>query len=166
MELPGFNAEASVYATTRHYYAGMATVADDGSVHAAAEEVCPPRCVEICEHGCRADGLPPGTCGALCARDCNAYGDGLPLSCGPCVDNLQTCTVCGGGKVTVGCGFVSCGNESCPWNYQCCDGNACCPPDANCCHDGHGCCPAGSQCGSIGAVGLYYCIPSWLSGLF
>lgn len=164
MKLPGFNAEASVYASTRHYYAGMATVADNGSVHAAAES-CPPQCIEACEHGCRADGLSAGDCGALCSRECGAYAGGVTKSCGPCVDNIQTCTTCAGGTYPQGCGFVTCGSGSCPYNYQCCDGNACCPPGATCCHDGQGCCPAGSQCGSISTLGLYYCVPDWLSWL-
>jgi hypothetical protein len=156
MKFPGFNAEASVYTTTRHYYAGMATVADSGSVYAAAQQACPPWCVEACEHGCRADGLSQGACATLCYRDCSAYGGGQPVSCGPCVDNVQTCTLCGGATATRSCGSVSCGNGSCPWNYQCCDGNSCCPPDAKYCHDGHGCCDAGQECGSFfGAVLLH-----------
>jgi hypothetical protein len=165
MKLPGFNAEASVYTTTRRYYAGMATAAGSG-VAAAAQKDCPPRCIEACEHGCRADGLSPGDCGSLCQRDCSAYTAGQLLGCGPCVDNVQTCTVCGGGQTTIACGSVPCGNGSCPLPNQCCDGNTCCPADATCCHDGHGCCPAGQQCRSVSAFGLYYCIPNWLSGLF
>lgn len=163
MRLPQFTAEASIYAPTRHYYAGMAAVAGSGVV-AAAHKDCPPECIEDCVHGCRADGLSAGTCGALCEYDCNAYTSGKLLGCGPCVNNTQTCTVCGGGQTTIACGSVPCGDGLCPVPNQCCDGNTCCPPDANCCHDGHGCCPAGQQCGNF--LGVYYCIPNWLSGLF
>ncbi len=162
MKLPGFNAEASIYTSARRYYAGTATVAVNGRVY-PAQQKCPPECVEACEHACRADGLSPGTCGALCYRDCGAYGSGR---CGPCVDNVQTCWACGRGTYTVSCESVPCGSGSCPPNDQCCDGTTCCPADATCCHDGHGCCPAGQQCGSIGFLGLYYCVPNWLSGIF
>ena len=163
MKLPGFNGEASVYTSARHYYAGTATVADNGSVY-PAQQTCPPWCVEACEHGCRADGLSQNFCAKLCQSDCGAYGTAKPVSCGACVDNMQACTLCGGAQVTRGCGSLPCGDGFCPLSDQCCDGNTCCPADAICCHDGHGCCPAGQQCGSF--LGVYYCVPNWLSGIF
>lgn len=161
MNLPGFKAEASIYATRRHYCAGADFFADNGCVY-PAQQACPPECVQVCEKGCRADGLSQGFCAQLCQRDCGAYSSGQTVSCGPCVNSVQTCTVCGGGTVTRSCGGVSCGDTVCPMNYQCCDGNTCCPSDATCCHDGHGCCPAGQHCESVSWLGLYYCLPNWV----
>ena len=106
MNLPGFNAEASVYTTTRRYYAGTASVADYGSVY-PAQQTCPTWCVAACEGGCRGDGLSQKYCAKLCQYDCGAYGTGTPVSCGPCVGNLQTCTLCGGDTVTRGCSGTS-----------------------------------------------------------
>jgi hypothetical protein len=164
MKLPGFSAEVSLYTTARHYYAGMA-IAEGRGVVSAAQKFCPPSCIQACEHACRADGLSAGACATLCNRDCNAYTSGQILGCGPCVNNIQTCTVCGGGQTTRACGSVQCGAGSCPLPNQCCDGNTCCPSNATCCHDGHGCCAAGQDCVSIPEIGYYDCVPSWLSWL-
>jgi hypothetical protein len=183
MRLPGLTAESSLYRSTGRYHVtwsggsnapvsasitmvnrsqGVRPVPNSSAIP-AAQQACPPSCVATCEHGCRADGLSPGSCATLCERDCSAYSSGQTVSCGPCVNNSQTCTLCGGATVTRGCGLVSCGSGACPFNFQCCDGTTCCPQDAQCCGDGHGCCAAGQECASF--LGAYFCIPSFLSGL-
>jgi|SRR5215472_1854955 len=161
MRPPGFDAEASVYRTRAWYYMGVSSVGDVG-LH-LAQQNCPPRCVQECIQGCRADGLSQTSCQRLCQRDCGAYGGGEPVSCGPCVNHAQTCTLCGGAVISRTCGGLPCGNGFCPQGTQCCDG-LCCAADAKCCHDGHGCCDADQECAST--LGVHYCIPDWLSGLF
>jgi hypothetical protein len=176
MRLPGLTAESSLYQSAGRYRTtwsggsetqvsasltrarsgmGVARARNNGA-NDPAIDLCPPKCVGACEEGCRADGLSPGSCATLCERECAAYSAGIVLSCGPCVDNRQSCIYCGGVTGSVGCGSVSCGSGSCPWNTQCCDGNMCCPLDAACCHDGHGCCAAGWECASV--LGVYFCI--------
>jgi hypothetical protein len=165
MSMPGFNAEASVYRTSVRYYTGGIHVSNIGSIP-AAQQFCPPSCIETCEHGCRADGLSPGACARLCNFDCNAYGTGEPLSCGPCVNNVQTCILCGGESTTRACDLVSCGGQLCSPGAQCCGPHCCpptcCPEGAHCCSDGDGCCADGSVCASF--LGIDFCIP-WLGGL-
>ncbi len=170
MKLPGFNAEASVYTTTRHYYAGTASVADYGGVY-PAQQVCPPWCVAACKGGCRGDGLSQTYCAKLCQYDCGAYGTGTPVSCGPCVGNLQTCTLCGGDSVTRGCtslvcdpGLTNCGGTcadltSNPSNCGAC-GNSCATGfccDGTCGTDCGGgiCCQGGVCCNT--AIGIFCC---------
>jgi hypothetical protein len=162
MNVPGFNAEASAYKTKAAYYAGRAAAPSNPNIYPAATALCPPRCVDACEHGCRADGLSAGSCASLCAKECNAYTAGIILSCGPCVNNTQTCVTCGGGTTTVACGGIPCGGGSCPLDAQCCDG-LCCGKSDVCCGDGHGCCAQGQTCEST--FGIYYCVPNWLSFL-
>jgi hypothetical protein len=165
MILPGFNAEAAVYRTRGRYYTGGTYVFRSGGV-SPAENFCPPKCVEVCESGCRADGLSPGACATLCNRDCSAYLSGEPLSCGPCVENVQTCIYCGGVRTTVGCDLPQCGGTLCSPGASCCGPHCCppdcCPDDTICCSDGDGCCPDGSLCGDF--LGAHFCIP-FLGGL-
>jgi len=162
MGVPGFNAEASVYRTSVCYYTGGTYVLNIGSI-SSAQQFCPPSCIETCEHGCRADGLSKSFCARLCSSDCSAYGTGEPVSCGPCVNNLQTCILCGGGTTTLSCNLVHCGGELCSPGAQCCGPHCCpptcCPEGAHCCSDGDGCCPDGSLCASLFGIG--FCIP-WL----
>jgi len=107
MKLPSFNAEASVYTTTRHYYAGMASVEDYGGVY-PAQGACPQWCIQGCETACRADGESKQYCAKLCQFDCGAYGTGAVVSCGACVGSVQTCTLCGGVMVARSCTSVVC----------------------------------------------------------
>jgi len=151
MKLPGFTAEASVYITARHYYAGTASVADYGGVY-PAQQTCPPWCVGICEHACRTDGESQAVCTKLCQYDCGAYGTGAVVSCGSCVNNVQTCTLCGGDTVTRSCGtsvvcapgLTNCGGtcknlsldsfncgacgQTCSGGMICTGGGCACPP--------------------------------------
>jgi hypothetical protein len=163
MHLPGFAAEASVYTTKLHYSTRMAAVVDARGVYAALV-ACPSKCVDACIQACKRDGNSAGFCGGLCQKDCSAYTAGLMLGCGPCVNNSQTCTVCGGGTVTISCGLASCGNQVCKPGEKCCFGLGCCPQDANCCSDGQGCCPSGQKCESIDYLfgTWYFCLPDWL----
>jgi hypothetical protein len=165
MKLPGFNAAASVYTTTRHYYAGMASVVDYGGVY-PAQQACPSWCVDGCEHACRTDGGSQKTCAKLCQYDCGAYGTGTPVSCGPCVGNLQTCTLCGGDTVTRGCTSVVCGPGLTNCGGTCADLDngpvfcgACgskCLAGTFCClgtKPGGGCCPNGASCVDVPLMG-------------
>jgi hypothetical protein len=165
MSVPGFNAEASVYRTSLRYYTGGTHVLNSGSI-SPAQQFCPPSCIETCERGCRADGLSQSFCTRLCHLDCSAYGTGEPVSCGPCVDNVQTCILCGGESTTRSCDLVQCGGELCSPGAQCCGPHCCpptcCPDGAHCCSDGDGCCPDGSLCASV--FGFRFCIP-WLGGV-
>jgi hypothetical protein len=100
-------------------------------------------------------------CAKLCHSHCGAYGGGEPVSCGPCVQNVQTCILCGGATTTRSCDLVVCGDQICSPGAQCC-GHHCCPPTwcpegTHCCSDGDGCCPDGSACGNI--FGWHFCIP-------
>jgi|RhiMetdeSRZDD1v2_1073273.scaffolds.fasta_scaffold115536_3 hypothetical protein len=162
MNMPGFNAEASVYRTRVRYssYRGVTPVRDSRIIF-PAQQYCPDKCVSECTHGCRADGLSQDDCDALCSVECDAYGSGLPLSCGPCVDYVQTCIYCGRGPDTRSCGLASCGGVTCSPGAHCC-GPHCCPPTCcpvgtYCCSDGVGCCPEGQLCASI--FGWHFCIP-------
>jgi hypothetical protein len=161
MNMPGFHAEASVYRTRAPYYGGATRVQDSRSIYPAQQDFCPPWCMYNCMHGCRADGLSESQCGELCSLDCGAYGTGKPLSCGPCVNNVQTCTYCGGYTDTRSCGLVSCGGQLCSPGAQCCGPHCCppfcCPPGTHCCSDGHGCCPQGQVCASV--FGWRFCLP-------
>jgi hypothetical protein len=169
MNLPGFNAEASVYSTSVGYYMGRSPVQDSRSIYPAQQNYCPPWCIQDCLKGCLADGLSQKSCNELCQSDCGAYGSGRPVSCGPCVEGVQTCILCGGATTDISCGPLNCGDHFCPPgdvccgpgccpadNPQCCDGHTCCPADAQCCHDGHGCCPwYAPNCANI--FGWHFC---------
>jgi hypothetical protein len=153
MKMPGFTAEASVYRATGRYYMGGAPIQSDGSIYLALQSFCPPKCISACEQGCRADGLSSGFCARLCNFDCSAYSS-IPISCGPCVNGVRTCILCGIGPVTETC--VTC--EVCPdgsCKEQCPGGT--CPCGASCCPDGDGCCRSGWYCVSC---------PWWLGGNF
>src|SRR5215470_19514181 len=89
MNVPGFHAEASLYRTSGRYYMGGAHIQDGGRIY-LAQQWCPPACVNACVSGCRADGESQSFCTKLCASDCSAYGGGIPLSCSPCVQSVQT----------------------------------------------------------------------------
>ena len=168
MRLPDFTAEASLYKadgayrTAGHYYMSGTSMQDRSGVHPAAQDYCPASCIRDCEKACHADGNSQGFCATLCNSDCNAYTSGRPLSCGPCVDNVQTCTYCGGVTSTTSCGLLTCGNETCSPGAQCCGPHCCpptcCPENTQCCSDGHDCCPDGQLCGSF--LGWYFCIPT------
>jgi hypothetical protein len=136
MRMAGFTAEASVYRTTERYYMGGAPVQNDRGVYPALQficphpkprQVCPSRCISDCVHNCLRDN--PGSlnfCNSLCLCDCSTYSS-LPLSCGPCVNQLQTCTLCGGQTVTELCCDVPCGRGCCPdAGDSCCGGIGCC----------------------------------------
>jgi hypothetical protein len=160
MSMPGFNAEASLYATSIRYYLGGARARPSASLSPALQ-FCPPSCVATCESLCQKDGLSQSSCAKLCLSDCSAYGTGDPVSCGPCMNNVQTCVLCGGETVTRSCNLVHCGNNICSPGAQCC-GPHCCPPDCcpdgtHCCSDGDGCCPNGWACANLFGVG--FCIP-------
>src|SRR5215467_3963028 len=132
MTIPGFNAEASVYKTkenycltSRGYYAGGVPLQNDGRIYPALQ-FCPPQCVSGCVANCYRDGLTSSFCQGLCLSDCSAYSS-LPLFCGPCVNQLRTCTRCGGQTVTELCCNVPCGGGCCPdAGDSCCGGIGCC----------------------------------------
>ncbi len=165
MNMPGFNAEASIYRTPGHYYMAPTAIYKNGSVQ-PAQQNCPPWCIQDCIAGCQADGLSKTRCTMLCNQDCSAYGTGRPISCGPCIQNVQTCILCGGATTTRSCGLAVCGNQVCSPGAQCCGPHCCpplcCPADTHCCSDGDGCCPDGSLCASF--FGIHFCLP-WLGGL-
>jgi len=165
MNVPGFSAEASVYKTSVPYYMGGAYALPSTGI-SAARQFCPPSCVQTCERLCQQDGLSQGACAKLCLSDCSAYGTGDPVSCGPCVNNVQTCILCGGASVTRSCNLVHCGGQACSPGAQCCGPHCCpplcCPEGAHCCSDGDGCCPDGSACASL--FGADFCIP-FIGGL-
>ena len=160
MNLPGFNAETSVYRTRGHYYMAGTAIRESGSIE-PAQENCPVWCVRDCITGCQKDGLSGSFCARLCQQDCGAYGSGKPISCGPCVQNVQTCILCGGVTTTRSCDLIVCGNEVCSPGAQCC-GPHCCPPTCcrpgtYCCADGDGCCQNGWSCESL--FGWHFCLP-------
>jgi hypothetical protein len=165
MNLPGFSAEASVYKTSGRYYIAWAATGARGGIE-PAQQFCPPWCIQDCIAGCRADGNSPGFCGGLCSRECNAYGSGKPASCGPCVQNVQTCILCGGVTTTRSCDLAVCGNTVCSPGAQCCGPHCCpptcCPAGTQCCSDGDGCCADGSICASF--LGIKFCLP-WIGQL-
>jgi hypothetical protein len=130
-----------------------------------AQQNCPPWCIQDCVHTCRQDGLSQSFCEKLCLSDCSAYDSGRPVSCGPCVQNVQTCILCGGVTTTRSCDLVVCGNEVCSPGAQCCGPHCCpptcCPAGTHCCSDGDGCCPNGWSCEII--FGYHFCSPiPWL----
>jgi hypothetical protein len=160
MTMPGFNAEASAYRTSIRYYTSRTHLGQSGSI-SLAQQFCPPSCITTCERLCQKDGLSQSSCTRLCHLDCSAYGTGVPISCGPCVNNAQTCILCGGATVTRSCNLVHCGGNVCSPGAQCCGPHCCpptcCPEGAHCCSDGDGCCPDGSTCASL--FGIHFCIP-------
>lgn len=162
MNLPGFNAEASVYRTRGHYYMARTATCESGRIEPALQN-CPSWCVRDCLAGCHADGNSKSFCERLCSQDCSAYGTGEPVSCGPCVQNVQTCILCGGATTTRSCDLPVCGNEVCSPGAQCCGPHCCpplcCPAGTHCCSDGDGCCPDGSICASLFGVG--FCLPGF-----
>ena len=78
MSVPGFNADASAYRTSRRYYMRGATAESSGALF-PAQQACPPQCIRRCEAGCRADGNSQSFCQNLCRLDCEAYGLCEPL---------------------------------------------------------------------------------------
>ncbi len=144
MKIAGFTAEASIYRTSGRYYTKTTHVHDGGSISPALEN-CPPKCVADCKLHCRQDGLSASRCAALCASDCSAYSS-LPLSCGPCVNGVQVCILCGGQRSTQNCCPVPCGG-------------GCCSAGQSCCGDGAGCCESGYSCEDLTWAGLgWWCV--------
>jgi hypothetical protein len=86
MNMPGFNADSSVYRTSGRYYMRGGTVVGSGALY-PAQQACPPQCIRRCEAGCRADGNSQSFCRNLCRLDCEAYG-------GPCAPQFPTPWVC------------------------------------------------------------------------
>src|SRR4051812_7126494 len=80
MPMPGYTAEASLYRTSGHYYAGGAPVQVGGAIQ-PAQQTCQDRCFRCCVSACRADGNPRSWCERLCRSDCEAYGPCWPSSC-------------------------------------------------------------------------------------
>jgi hypothetical protein len=159
MKMAGFTAEASVYRTTGRYYIGRAPVQDDRSIHPALQfcphpvppQFCPSKCINDCVANCLRDN--PGSksfCNSLCECDCSTYSS-LPLSCGPCVNQRQSCTLCGGQTVTELCCDVRCGD-------------GCCPDATDSCCAGIGCCPSGCICITLPFVDPYCFCPFGLFG--
>jgi len=81
-----------------------------GKVLAAALPSLPPTQMG-CADGCSvADSGGVPFCVKLCSQDYSAYGSGEPVSCGPCVQNVQTC-ICA--TTTRSCDLAVCGNNVC-----------------------------------------------------
>jgi hypothetical protein len=173
---PGFNAEASLYQSNEHYrltsgdfalktaeitaeasvdsrtsrcYRNGVPIQEDRSINPALQ-FCPPRCVSDCVTNCRRDGLSLSFCHRLCLSDCSTYSS-LPLSCGPCINQRQSCTLCGGQTVTELCCDVRCGD-------------GCCPDATDSCCAGVGCCPSGCICITLPFVDPYCFCPFGLFG--
>jgi hypothetical protein len=139
MKIAGFTAEASVYRTGGRYYMRMTHVGDGASISPALEN-CPPKCIADCKLHCHQDGVSASRCATLCASYCSAYSS-LTLSCGPCVDGVQVCILCGGQRVTNNCCPVLCGG-------------GCCSAGQSCCGNGAGCCESGYTCEDLTWAGL------------
>ncbi len=68
MNMPGFNAEASLYRTIDCYHMIGAIHQAAGAVHAAQIGPANPSCFVECFRECIQEGIPPFQCGPACRR--------------------------------------------------------------------------------------------------
>lgn len=131
MNIPGFNAELSLYKTAGRYALQSAWIGRSGNrVSLQQQKGCGP-CIGGTKTCCF--GFDPETGGPFCEdRPCTPGGGG-------------------GGGGGIDCGTNrNCGTHCCPPDGPCC-ASGCCQPGTFCCNN-EGCCPEGTTCRRI-------CIP-------
>jgi hypothetical protein len=140
MNMPGFNAEMTLYRTNRHYQLTTVFAADIGGRVFSA--VLKGTTCSVPDPNC-----PSGFSNLFCPS----------FDPDSCIETGVCCTKSGGGG---GGGGPNCGTHSCPPGHPCC-AFGCCPPGKFCCND-EGCCPAGTKCRRI-CVPFIGCSPSFCS---